>query len=69
MRGVTFRFSHIGGAAGSVFAAPRKREGRNEDPSILVEVQKELRATIKPSTGPEKTWSSAEMSIMKELES
>jgi hypothetical protein len=35
------RFNQIGGAAVSVFAAPRKREGRKEDPSILIEAFKE----------------------------
>jgi hypothetical protein len=37
MRGVTLRFSQLGGTAFSVLAAPRNREGRKEDPSILEE--------------------------------
>lgn len=46
MRGVTLRFSQMGGEAVSVFAPPRKREGRKEDPSILVVVDKECVAGL-----------------------
>jgi hypothetical protein len=36
-RTVAFLFSHEGGAVASVFAAPRKREGRREEASMVGE--------------------------------
>jgi hypothetical protein len=64
IRGVTFLFSQIGGAAVSVFAAPRNRVGRKEDPSILIEVLRRVsQATIKPSTGGGRRGYSRDLSV------
>jgi hypothetical protein len=54
MSRVTLFFSQEGGALGSVLGAPRKREGRKEEPSILIEGIQEAnvyKAIDKPTAG------------------